>query len=75
MSKQASIGTISAECSECGWTFERSLDAGDLDAEDNREIATRVVRSHSFKCQTDGDDWGEQADVEIEMDLTGDLDG
>jgi|GEM_PF-3207681 len=60
-------GVIEAEC-ECGWTFDRSLEAGDdLTVDDNREIAERVVRSHRYKCESTGEDWGETAVVELSM--------
>jgi len=61
--------TMRAHCEDCGWEYERSLDDGDgLDAEQNQEIAARVVRSHAFKCASDGDEeWGTTADVELEM--------
>jgi len=58
---------IEAEC-ECGWTFDRSLEAGDeLTVDDNREIAERVVRAHRFKCNATGEDWGETAEVDVSM--------
>ncbi|RQG93767.1 hypothetical protein [Natrarchaeobius oligotrophus] len=72
MSNQQPVGVIRAECKSCGWTLERSLDAADLEPEQNQGIATRVVYSHSYKCQSDGEDgWGEQTDVDMQLDMTG----
>lgn len=58
--------TMRAHCAECEWEYERSLEAGDLSPEQNREIAARVVRSHAFKCGSTGDEWGETATVEFD---------
>ena len=58
-------GVIEAECR---WTFDRSLKAGDeLTIDDNREIAEHVVRSHRYKCESTGEDWGKTADVKLSM--------
>ncbi|WP_130501506.1 hypothetical protein [Natrinema hispanicum] len=60
-------GVIEAEC-ECGWTYDRSLEADDeLTVDDNREIAERVVRSHRYKCNATGEDWGETEDGRLSM--------
>lgn len=55
-----------AYCEECEWEYERSLEAGDLPPKENREIAARVVRSHAFKCGSDGESWGQTATVEFD---------
>ena len=64
---------VRAHCEDCGWEFERSLEAGDerVDAKDNQEIAARVVRNHAFTCASDAPEpsWGETADVT--MDISG----
>lgn len=58
---------MTAVCEDCGWEYERSPEAGDdLTSEQNRDIATRVVRSHSFRCETTGE-WGDTATVEFDM--------
>lgn len=65
-------GVVRAHCEDCDWEFERSLEAGDeIDAEDNQEIAARVVRNHAFTCASDDPEssWGETADVT--MDISG----
>lgn len=63
----AADGTMRAYCNDCEWTFERSLEAGDLLIDENKEIAARVVRSHAYTCDSTGDEWGETADVELDL--------
>ena len=64
---QSPSGVIRAHCEDCGWEYERSLEAGNetVDAEANQEIAARVVRNHAFMCVSDDPEssWGETADV------------
>lgn len=65
-------GAFHADCAACAWTLERTLDAGDLSATDNREIGARVARSHSFRCQHDGSEgWGETTDVDVWLAMDG----
>lgn len=68
MSSPAAQSQIArAHCEDCSWEYERSLEAGDgLTPEQNQEIAARVVRSHAFKCGSDGDEWGQTATVEFD---------
>ena len=62
------VGVMRAECADCGWEYDRGLDAGEsLDKSQNREIAARVVRAHAFKCGARGrrSEWGETSAVEL----------
>ncbi|ELY73250.1 hypothetical protein [Natrinema pallidum] len=60
--------TMTAHCEDCDWEYERSLEAGDgLSPTENREIAERVVRSHAFRCDSTGEEWGQTATVEFDM--------
>lgn len=65
-------GVVRAAC-ECGKSFERSLDESGLSAADNQEILERAVRSHAYKCGSEGHDrqWGEPAEYDVRLDATG----
>lgn len=65
---------VHAECTNCGWTYTRSLHDGDLSPEENTEIAHRVIRHHEWHCRKDepGSEWGDTVDVESEIVATGD---
>ncbi|ELY68907.1 hypothetical protein [Natrinema versiforme] len=60
-------GVARAHCEDCDWSLERPLDAAGLSEDTNREIAERVVRSHAYKCDSTGDEWGQTATVESEI--------
>ena len=66
-SQPAQTGVARAHCEDCEREYERPLDKAGLSEAQNQEIAARVVRSHAFKCESTGDEWGETATVELNL--------